>query len=415
MSTLPHPRILITALIDTLSRETAACLAERPDQRRKKSTTAGDTDENDNKYNNNNNNNPLCIGASPNAKALLLTLHALYPTVVLPALDLLDRGLVVRLVLKGGDDVVVAAGQDVEKEKKENEREEKEGEEEEDVKEKRRRRRSEEASNSGDVGAQLREDVHVGTVDRKSGCGRYATTTTTTTAAATTTTATESSKPKEKLLLPSKNDITVYYVRSTAAIATEMSQKQRRTAPSDDADGISGGASTSNDAPMATTTFHEVRTQAWNCTCPDFMFAAFPVRKPIATDPGDPTGASDSSGGGHDDDDDDADDDENYHAQNKEGAEDESASEENKHKYHHADWSFGGGSRRNTRDCVHDAHAARTTETPVCKHLLACVLAQRCGVFADMVHERTVSRAEMAAWAAGMGPGPGPGNVFLRF
>jgi hypothetical protein len=47
--------------------------------------------------------NPLS-DASENTKATLLTLHTLFPTDLLPALDLLDRGLVTRFVLASASD-----------------------------------------------------------------------------------------------------------------------------------------------------------------------------------------------------------------------------------------------------------------------------------------------------------------------
>lgn len=41
---------------------------------------------------------------------------------------------------------------------------------------------------------------------------------------------------------------------------------------------------------------------------------------------------------------------------------------------------------------------------PLCKHLLACVLAERCkGVFGECVEERRVSVETAAGWAAGWG------------
>ena len=42
-------------------------------------------------------------------------------------------------------------------------------------------------------------------------------------------------------------------------------------------------------------------------------------------------------------------------------------------------------------------------EAPLCKHLLACVLAERWDVAYGMVEEREVEREEMAGWAAGWG------------
>jgi len=40
---------------------------------------------------------------------------------------------------------------------------------------------------------------------------------------------------------------------------------------------------------------------------------------------------------------------------------------------------------------------------PVCKHLLACALIERCGVLREFVEERTVGQEEAAGWAAGWG------------
>ncbi len=42
-------------------------------------------------------------------------------------------------------------------------------------------------------------------------------------------------------------------------------------------------------------------------------------------------------------------------------------------------------------------------EVPLCKHLLACVLAERWGMVRGMVEEREAGREEIAGWAAGWG------------
>ncbi|OCK85315.1 hypothetical protein K432DRAFT_343476 [Lepidopterella palustris CBS 459.81] len=95
-----------------------------------------------------------------------------------------------------------------------------------------------------------------------------------------------------------------------------------------------------------TTTSYEVRLTAWNCSCPAFAFAAFPSALPEPVPPED-------------------------------GA-------------YLEDWSFGGVS-------------LGTGTPPVCKHLLACVLIERCEMFKDFVEERDVSVEEAAGWAAGWG------------
>lgn len=52
-------------------------------------------------------------------------------------------------------------------------------------------------------------------------------------------------------------------------------------------------------------------------------------------------------------------------------------------------WQFGG--------------LAKGEDAPVCKHLLACVLVERCAAFKHFVVEREISGEEMAGWAAGWG------------
>lgn len=116
--------------------------------------------------------------------------------------------------------------------------------------------------------------------------------------------------------------------------------------------------STSYDA----TTSYEVRLQAWNCSCPAFAFAAFP-----AVHPEPPTQTFESP-----------DDDNTTEEQPPNNAAD-------------GTWIFGGMSLGEDMP-------------PVCKHLLACVLAENCsGMFGAFVEQKDVSVQEAAAWAAGWG------------
>lgn len=118
-----------------------------------------------------------------------------------------------------------------------------------------------------------------------------------------------------------------------------------------------------------TTSFHdpptsyEVRLLSWNCTCPAFAFAAFPAIHPEPEIPifqSYPTHTSTNT----------------------------NLSEEAKGK---ETWSFGNIS-------------LGTHIPPVCKHLLACMLAEKCkGLFGGFVEEREVGREEAAGWAAGWG------------
>ncbi|PSN67859.1 hypothetical protein BS50DRAFT_633527 [Corynespora cassiicola Philippines] len=113
--------------------------------------------------------------------------------------------------------------------------------------------------------------------------------------------------------------------------------------------------STSYDA----TTCYEVRLTAWNCSCPAFAFASFPAVHP---EPPAPVYNPDDH--------------ETWGTVGK----DEDGNEE---------WSFGGIS-------------IGEGTPPVCKHLLACVLVERCaGLFGAFVEERNVDVLEAAGWAAG--------------
>lgn len=103
------------------------------------------------------------------------------------------------------------------------------------------------------------------------------------------------------------------------------------------------------------TTSYEVRLRAWNCSCPAFAFSAFPSVHP---DPPIPT----------------------------------------------YDPALGPASvsLHNTEDF--GGMSLGDGMPPVCKHLLACVLVERCSsLFGSFVEEKEVSVEEAAGWAAGWG------------
>lgn len=95
--------------------------------------------------------------------------------------------------------------------------------------------------------------------------------------------------------------------------------------------------------------YYEVRLDSWSCSCPAFTFATFPATKQHSDEL---RVEMDSAANGN-------------------------------------DGLLGGLS------CG--------TDLPVCKHLLACVLVERCEMFAYAVDEREVSAEEIAGWAAGWG------------
>jgi len=108
-----------------------------------------------------------------------------------------------------------------------------------------------------------------------------------------------------------------------------------------------------------TTTCYEVRLQAWNCSCPAFAFAAFPATNSEAPIP-------------------------LYEATNE--ADPSDLIEET------------------DTACIFGGISLGDDMPPVCKHLLACVLAERCsGLFGGLMEEKNVGVEEAAGWAAGWG------------
>ena len=101
---------------------------------------------------------------------------------------------------------------------------------------------------------------------------------------------------------------------------------------------------------------YEVRLEGWNCSCPAFTFSS--INALSADDRVQDVVRMNAQG----------------EDQGESGAK----------------WSFGGFSL-----------GERTM--PVCKHLLACVLVEKCQALKGCLKERTVSKEEAAAWAAAWG------------
>ena len=97
---------------------------------------------------------------------------------------------------------------------------------------------------------------------------------------------------------------------------------------------------------------YEVRVRAWSCSCPAFVFAAFPAAKS----------------------------EQNENEKLKGGRIGEGVEKGR---------MFGG--------------LLLGSDMPVCKHLFACVLVEFGGLFKEFVEERVVSVEEVAGWAAGWG------------
>ncbi|PYI04267.1 hypothetical protein BO78DRAFT_450066 [Aspergillus sclerotiicarbonarius CBS 121057] len=124
---------------------------------------------------------------------------------------------------------------------------------------------------------------------------------------------------------------------------------------------------------------YEVRLHAWNCTCPTFTLSAFRDLSPEVS-PADYAG-------------DDDDEEEEEEAGNLSSSNlDEMSSDSNP-----TDYSFGGTLTR----------GSFKSSPPVCKHLLACLLAVRCPGLVGLEEEGVVGvrvrEGELAGWGAGWG------------
>ncbi|MCJ1307216.1 hypothetical protein MMC25_000862 [Agyrium rufum] len=103
---------------------------------------------------------------------------------------------------------------------------------------------------------------------------------------------------------------------------------------------------------------YEVRLQAWNCSCPAFTFSVVNLI--------------------------------NEEQQRGRKAKGVSEGGQERTEGKGEGWRFGGLSRGEGA-------------VPICKHLLACVLVERCALLRGCAEERTVSVEEAAGWAAGWG------------
>ena len=115
---------------------------------------------------------------------------------------------------------------------------------------------------------------------------------------------------------------------------------------------------------------YEVRLQAWHCSCPAFAFSAFPARL-RSEETGDTAVGEGDEGEG------------------KDGEEMVLDGVEEDIKGMERAWRFGG--------------LGRGIDAAVCKHLIACLLGERCPLFQNFVQEKEVSVEEAAGWSAGWG------------
>lgn len=299
-SALPTPRQLLTSILNQISQVPAPTAPGAGDVPAKNSSTVTRTDSFPERAREPPANPLRLIDARH--RPLFTTLHVLFPSLLLPALDLLDRGLVARLVSPGlAATSLPAEGSHLAHQDGES--------------------HGTQGEDSGD--SQVRDSTAA---------------------------AAEASPP------PS-----VYLVRSA--------QKPARRPY-----GGGGDASATTAAPTTTSSSQRtyvVHTTAWNCTCAAFAFSAFP---PLA-------GAPTLLGQGH-----------NEPEDPMSGItimDDGDDAEESEEGEERGPWQFGGVS--------FDGCTGEGDVPPCCKHLLACVLAERwgCGL-GRYVARREVERDEMA-------------------
>lgn len=299
MASLPHPRHFLTSLINTISDIPLAQPGPHPLRHHEQS-------------------NPL--KAVPRShRPLLTTLHVLFPTLLLPALDVLDRRLVTRLWLvpRRSDEAGYESPSDDDD--------------------------ADENGSDGGVNADVRGDGEVGGYTPEPaarGAGQYV--------------------PRRRARPPPAEEegeelgeqeplSHIFTVRSS-----QSAHPRRRK------DLVLGGVA-EDPAQKAYT----VRLGAWNCTCAAFAFAAIPGAgsRGFSVD----VGARDEG--------------------RRHGVIDEAEREGGA-----GDWEFGGMSLDGAGD---------GGGVPCCKHLLACLLAERWPAgLGDYIEERRVGRNQMAGIVA---------------
>ncbi|KAF1990610.1 hypothetical protein K402DRAFT_389536 [Aulographum hederae CBS 113979] len=164
---------------------------------------------------------------------------------------------------------------------------------------------------------------------------------------------------------PTSQHPSLYYVRSAQAQSQSRHRSYDRSAD-------------------YTPTSYEVRPLAWNCSCPAFAFSAFPASNSSAVNP--PSSPESKTPGTRTEN---QDQDFSAHFWSTHVCQQESDPEREATEQDPS-WSFGGLN-------------VPSQTVPICKHILACVLVEHCQLFSRLASTKRVSRAEMAGWAAGWG------------
>jgi hypothetical protein len=186
-----------------------------------------------------------------------------------------------------------------------------------------------------------------------------------------------SSKQDAKIKRPQEYNHAIYHVQSAQRQASATTHSRFR-----DATAATTSTSTSS------THYYEVRTSSWSCSCPAFVFSAFPlIADTAATDTTTADTATTENDNGNNDDN-------NHHHHHQQQQQQEYTEKKNYwQQQEQKEWAVGGLSLGKTK-------------VPMCKHLLACVLVERTDLFAGHVKIKSkeqVSVEELAGWAAGWG------------
>ncbi|KAL2135840.1 hypothetical protein VTI74DRAFT_6603 [Chaetomium olivicolor] len=332
---LPTSRALLTSLLTAISTIPLLPSAQQPEEDEEEDAIpqgaqASETKPSSSISDTNTNTNPLRLVPASH-RHLIITLHVLFPGMVLPALDLLERGLVSRVSLLDGGAT----------DARRSEGEADSG-------------RNSNGNNSAAAGAgrlSLRRSVAHPEDDADAGAGAGERAQLSGVAVVQEEEAGQRNRERER-----KGNAFFYLVASSAAAAEAQALRERRGRRRMHSGGGERGGQVAGGGPGAAKGY-VVRLEAWNCTCATFAFAA------VHGEGSSPDWEWESTKGPQ--------------------------------KYEKGaalEWSVGGMSL----DGLANGEAV-----PVCKHLLACVLAERWrDALGRYVVERRVSRAEMAGIAA---------------
>ena len=179
----------------------------------------------------------------------------------------------------------------------------------------------------------------------------------------------------------------VFYVQSVSAATSQHHPNHPGAEPQGGrfrdalANSNSSSSSKGKGSAARTGTYYEVRLDSWNCSCAAFAFSSFTCL--TKEDDGDHPPTKENA----------------YSTAGAFQYEEEGITDDDSAEHTAAEWRFGG-----TRTLT---LPNATAGVPVCKHILAAVMARAAPqLFVDGVHvnvKRELGKEEMAGWGAGWG------------